>query len=220
MQMFKNRVLPVVIGAGVVVGAANIGAYAANGHPLLLGHTNDETSTATVVNHGPGPALSLTTRNDVPPLEVGSQAKVRRLNADRVDGINGGQVTAYTYSLPQIFDTQSFDVTFPKLPSGHHYVASYWLQADMKVANDGIVCELATQKLHGDPGGEDLAISASRHDFDATAGASAYVSTRNRSVDLGCHTDSNTANIDSVFFGQVTFVPVGKAHVAQAKPLL
>lgn len=37
MSMLKNRVLTVVMGAAVVVGAANIGAYAANGHPLLLG---------------------------------------------------------------------------------------------------------------------------------------------------------------------------------------
>lgn len=214
--MLKNKILPVVIGAGVIVGAANIGAYAANGHPLLLGHTNHESRTAAVVNHGPGPALSLTTRDDTPPLEVSSQAKVRRLNADRVDGINGGAVTSYTYALPEVFDTESFSMTFPKLPGRHHFIASYWLQADMNVANDGIVCELQTEKKSGDPGGEDLAISASRHDFLATAGASAYLGTYNRSVSLDCETDSSNANIGSVFFGQVTFVPVGRAHVHEA----
>jgi hypothetical protein len=217
--MLNNKVLPVVIAAGVIVGAANIGAYAANGHPLLLGQANHESHTATVTNHGPGPALSLTTRDDAPPLEVGSQTKVRRLNADRVDGINGGAVTSYTYALPEVFDTASFSMTFPRLPGRHHFIASYWLQADMNVANDGIVCELQTEKKSGDPGGDDLAISASRHDFLATAGASAYLGTFNRSVTLDCETDSHNANIGSVFFGQVTFVPVGRTHLGQATVL-
>lgn len=216
MHTHTSRLLAVVAGAAVVVGAANLGAYAANGHPLLLGHANSESRTATVVNHGAGAALSVVTRDHTPPFEVSSPAKVTRLNADRVDGISGGQVAAYTYSLPEVFSTGSFTMTFPHLPRARTFVASYWLQADMTVANDGIVCELLASKLTGDPGEDDLAISASRHAFLATAGATAYVSTHNRSIALTCDTDSENATIDSVFFGQVTFVPVGRTHAREA----
>lgn len=216
MHTRTHRVLSVVAGAAVVVGAANIGAYAANGHPILLGHGNNETRPTTVVNHGSGAALSVTTRDDTPPLEVSSQAKVARLNADRVDGMNGGDVSAYTYALPEVFDRQSFSMSFPKLPTGRHYVASYWLQADMNVSTDGVVCELLGTKLKGDPAEDDLAISASRHAFQATAGATGFVSTHNHVVTLECETDSGDANIGSVFFGQVTFVPVGRAHLHEA----
>jgi hypothetical protein len=45
MSMLKSRLMSVVIGAAVVVGAANLAAYAANGHPLLLGHANAESRT-------------------------------------------------------------------------------------------------------------------------------------------------------------------------------
>lgn len=216
MDTLTSRVLAVVTGAAVVVGAANLGAYAANGHPLLLGHGNGESRTASVANRGAGPALALTTRSDSPPLAVSSPAKVARLNADRVDGIDGGQVAAYTYSLPEVFGKETFTMDFPKLPRARTYIASYWLQADMTVASDGIVCELMATKLSGDPGEDDLAISASRHAFLATAGATALVSTHNRSLSLTCTTDSENATIDSVFFGQVTFVPVGRTHTHEA----
>lgn len=216
MFTLKNRVLPVAVGAAVLVGAANLTAYAANGHALLLGHDNNESHTATVVNHGPGAALSVVTRDDTPPFAVSSPARVKRLNADRVDGMDGGTVTAYTYQLSQVFDTGSFSQRFPHLPRGKSYVASYWLQADMNVADDGITCELDALKRSGDPGGEDVAISDSPHGFGATAGATGFLSTRNRSVTLDCATDSHDANIGSVFFGQVTFVPIGKQHQAEA----
>jgi hypothetical protein len=38
-------------------------------------------------------------------------------------------------------------------------------------------------------------------------------------VTLDCETDSHNANIGSVFFGQVTFVPVGRTHLGQATVL-
>jgi hypothetical protein len=214
MSTLKNRVLPVVIGAAVVVGAANVAAYAADGHALLLGHLNSEAHTATVVDHGPGPALSLTTRDDVPPLEVSSQAKVRRLNADRVDGVNGGDVTALDYQMPQVFGASSFSISFPGLPNNRRYVASYWVATDMTVGNDGISCALDATKRTGDPGGESLGITESPHDFLATAAATTFISTHNRFVTLDCSSESNSATIDSLYDGQVIFTPVGKQRIA------
>ena len=37
MPYLRGRVLPVTLAAVVLVGGANLAAYAANGHPLLLG---------------------------------------------------------------------------------------------------------------------------------------------------------------------------------------
>ena len=37
---------------------------------------------------------------------------------------------------------------------------------------------------------------------------------------LDCATDSHDANIGSVFFGQVAFVPIGKQHNAEAVNVL
>jgi hypothetical protein len=98
----KNRVLPIVIGAAIVVGGANLTAYAANGHPLLLGHKNSESSTARLSNSGKGPALSLRSGKKSPSLAVSSSKLVRHLNADRVDGENAAdlETRAVTWTIP------------------------------------------------------------------------------------------------------------------------
>lgn len=84
--MLKNRILPVMAGAAIVVGGLNVASYATNGHPLLLGKSNAETRTATVANSGKGPALSLKSRAKSPSLAVSSSKLVTHLNADKVDG--------------------------------------------------------------------------------------------------------------------------------------
>lgn len=86
--MRGNRIVASVLGAAVIVGGINIAVYAANGQPLLLGRTNTETSPAVVKNTGNGAALALRTRSSAPPLTVSSGKKVRKLNADKVDGFS------------------------------------------------------------------------------------------------------------------------------------
>jgi len=102
MHALKHRVLPVLVGAAVVVGGANLTAYAANGHPLLLGHKNAESSTAGLSNSGKGPALSLHSGRKSPSLAVSSSKLVKHLNADRVDGMQGAdlQTRAITWTIP------------------------------------------------------------------------------------------------------------------------
>ena len=205
MLHINGRVLPVLLAATVLVGGANLASYAADGHPFLLGHANDETHSAVVTNHGPGSPLSVT-----------SGARVARLNADTVDGINGGNVTAYTYNLREVFSARSFRQGFPGLPSGQNFLVSYWLDANMTVGSDGLFCEIEANKLRGDPATDEIATTESRHDFLVTNAATAFVTTRNRALDLFCDTDSNNSTIDSIFDGSVTFVPVGRSHVRQA----
>jgi hypothetical protein len=102
MSHVRGRILPVLLGAALLVGGANLVAYAANGHPLLLGRTNHAVGTTTVVNDGRGPALSLQSGRKAPPLSVTSRTMVTHLNADTVDGLQGKslQTNARTFAVP------------------------------------------------------------------------------------------------------------------------
>ena len=102
MSYLRGRVLPVTLAAVVLVGGANLAAYAANGHPLILGGSNSETKTASVSNTGKGPALSLKTSKKSPPLAVNSSKVVKHLNADTVDGKHAKdlQTQATTWTIP------------------------------------------------------------------------------------------------------------------------
>jgi hypothetical protein len=96
-----GRVLPVVIGAAVVVGAANLTAYAANGHPFLLGGSNSESRTATLTNTGHGPAVAFKTSKSAPPFSVTSHKVVKNLNAAKVDGLDASVIgRAYKFVIP------------------------------------------------------------------------------------------------------------------------
>jgi hypothetical protein len=136
MSGVRGRVMPVLAAAVVLVGGANLAAYAVNGHPLLLGGDNHAVGTTTVDNDGHGPALMLKTRKDAPPMAVTSHRMVRHLNADLVDGLPGGalRTRSWTYRIGGDSDEGPTVVkTFPGLPPGQ-YLASYnmvaWLYAD------------------------------------------------------------------------------------------
>jgi hypothetical protein len=101
MKVLQGRVAPVVLGAAVIVGSINLAAYAANGHPLLLGGSNSETKPSAVTNTGSGSALTLKTSTKAPPLTVNSTKVVKNLNADTVDGVSASSlgVNAVRYVL-------------------------------------------------------------------------------------------------------------------------
>ena len=139
-HLLKGRVLPVVIGAAALIGAANLGAYAANGHPLLLGHANAETSTAGLSNSGTGPALSIHTSKKSPPFAVNSGKTVKRLNADRVDGQHAAdlETRATTWRIPV---GPMVQYALDGLPSG-----TYQTTLDVTVADtDTATCYLFEQ---------------------------------------------------------------------------
>jgi hypothetical protein len=98
----KNRILPVLAGAAVVVGGLNVASYAANGHALTLGAKNTESRSTTLATSGKGTALSLTSGKKSPSLAVSSSALVTHLNADRVDGKHAAdlQTQATTWTIP------------------------------------------------------------------------------------------------------------------------
>ena len=122
--MFRSRIVPVLVAALVVVGGLNLVAYAANGRPLLLGQHNRETTSTSLRNPGAGPALRLRSREAAPPLAVSSTKKVARLNADRIDGLDGRQlgVRLRTYLIGGDGDENDVVKTFPGLPTGRYWV--------------------------------------------------------------------------------------------------
>jgi hypothetical protein len=131
----RSRVTTVLLAAGLLVGGANIGAYAANGHPLLIGRHNSAHGTTVLTNHGHGAALNLHARKGIPALAVDSKRKVRHLNADRVDGRNAASLanTLVSYALPTNNSGGSVTYTFPSLPAGLWQV-SFFVNRTLKAS--------------------------------------------------------------------------------------
>lgn len=120
------------VGAGVVLAAAaamagtgigsvfNLGrSNSVNNGSVLKGHAKD--AMLTVRNRGSGTALRLRVRAGKPPFTVNSATRIRHLNADRIDGVNGsklqkkcekGAVLGYSWVIAP---DGSYDMT--KIPS-------------------------------------------------------------------------------------------------------
>jgi len=139
-NMLKNRLVSVMAGAAIMVAGLNVASYAANGHPLLLGHSNSESKPASVSNTGKGPALSLHTSKKSPPLAVSSSKLVKHLNADKLDGLHATslQNNVRNYVIPG-GTTLPFGLALNNLPKGH-YIASF--DIGMTTAGTAGICFL------------------------------------------------------------------------------
>ena len=123
MLTLKSKVLPVVVGAAVIVGGANLTAYAANGHAFLLGSHNHASKTTSLAKSGKGPALSLHTSKKSPPFAVNSSKKVKHLNAATVGGLDGKVLAhAYRYVIPPS-TALPLDLRLNNLPKGRYAVS-------------------------------------------------------------------------------------------------
>jgi hypothetical protein len=139
--------MPVLLSAAVLVGGVNLAAYAANGHPLLLGHRNHETKTATVSNSGKGAALSLKTRRSSPPLKVNSSKRVKHLNADALDGASAAALRTTSYLLTDSDTTTSHPAlttwSLSKIPAGR-YLVSWDVNLVPPASGISTVCGITT----------------------------------------------------------------------------
>ncbi|WP_372735478.1 hypothetical protein [Nocardioides sp.] len=127
MTQIRGRVVPVLLAAVVLIGAANLAAYAVTGKPLLLGKANTAAKTTTL-KAGNGPALKLKTRANKPPLKVTSKVKVKKFNADLLDGTSAAdlETTARTYrvSTNGAVASNALVFGFPGLPAGDYLVST------------------------------------------------------------------------------------------------
>jgi hypothetical protein len=208
--------MPGLSGAALLVGGADLAAYAANGHPILLGSDNHAVGTTIVHNTGRGPALTLRTRHGAPPLAVSSNRRIRHLNADRVDGLSGGalRTRAWTYRIGGDSDAGPTVVkTFPGLPSGR-YLASYDMVASLYADGYPMSCWFTTpsqtKAVYGravqDPGGATV-VAASGY-VDATG-----------PVSLTCQASpafDTLSSRETSFDSQVTFLRLDTSSVRWA----
>lgn len=90
MPKFFNGIVVGVVATATLTGTA----YAATGGNLILGRANGAGATTTLKNTGTGPTLSLpAARTGQPPISVSAGAgKAINLNADRLDGLDSGQL--------------------------------------------------------------------------------------------------------------------------------
>ena len=125
MLKLKSKVLPVAVGAAVIVGGANLTAYAANGHAFLLGSHNHASKTTSLAKSGKGPALSLHTSKKSPPFAVNSSKTVKHLNAALVGGKSAADLktSTRTYTVPA-GTLLPFSFSLGGVPQGT-YLASY-----------------------------------------------------------------------------------------------
>lgn len=126
--MKNSRLTTVLLTAVLLVGAANLGAFAATGGPLLLGKSNTSDKTTKLKTTGKGAALSLKSKSDEAPLAVSNDTKVAKLNADSIDGLDSSalRTTSYTYTLSGTSTTNFLRFNLSGLPAGH-YTAAYYV---------------------------------------------------------------------------------------------
>lgn len=87
MRVSRTGAAVTLTAAALLVVGVDYATFATTGDSLILGTLNHSRTTTTLVKNGAGPALRLTSRGTKKPsLAVSSPARVRRLNATRLDG--------------------------------------------------------------------------------------------------------------------------------------
>ena len=123
MSLIRGRALPVLLAAAVIVGGANLAAYAANGGVLVLGQKSSATKTTTLKN-SKGTALSLKSKKGTAPLKVSNSEKVEKLNADQLDGFDGASLQNHPYVITLSGSVADASIDFPitGVPGGNYQV--------------------------------------------------------------------------------------------------
>lgn len=148
--MKLRSTVPALALAGLLVLAVNPAGVSAAAKNLVLGRSNSESRTTTLTNTGKGPALSLRAKPGKAALKVSSTAKVARLNADLVDGVDASALgtSATVYTMPLGAPTTSIGYLIPLDPG--HYQVSY--SAALQGATNGVVdCWLQEALSEGIP---------------------------------------------------------------------
>jgi hypothetical protein len=115
-----TRRLVSALGIGLaLVFALDYASVAATGQSLVLGQLNKAGDTTVVTRTTQGPTLKLNSKPGSPPLAVNRSVRINKLNADRVDGVQGFQLakrsTVSAYEPPGCPSVTSFSTGFQKI---------------------------------------------------------------------------------------------------------
>jgi hypothetical protein len=196
--MTASRALVVTAAVTALVTSLALSAQASGGGWIRLGGHNDAVRTTTVDDHGRGPALRLRTRRGVPPLAVTSSRRVARLNADRVDGMQGQALVthAYIYEIGGDEDWgPNLDKSFPGLPPGY-YLVSY--QMKVRLYNSGVFSCWFTTPTQSQAGNS----SGSAGDYQTTVLTGNALVDARKGITLHCEAGPAFDTIDSSNTGQ------------------
>ena len=149
-------------------------SFAATGQSVILGRVNKADDVTKVVRTTPGPALQLRTRPGTPPLKVNRTAKVAKLNADRLDGLDSSDfaknsvVTAFE---PAACQSATVGTTFAKvldLGTFTKYADDTYLRLDVAGRynvdaqdGNGTTFEVRVDDMPTSIGGASLVVSSS-----------------------------------------------------------
>ncbi|WP_193612387.1 hypothetical protein [Nocardioides lijunqiniae] len=219
--------LTVLLAAVLLVLGFDYVTFAATGSSLVLGKTNTAGKTTQVTNKGAGPALSLRTRPNAPPLKVTSSKKVARLNADALDGLDASQLGTKVYRLEREVDvTGSYATGFTGIPAGT-YAVTY--SVTMTEAGGTAANPRQTECYFDVPGSPGVSTKRGY----STSGSSGYypnltgttVLTNPTSWDFFCSAtpsvswDSVYSPLEIIFTRIDTVRPVGTKPAASGPPL-
>jgi hypothetical protein len=122
MQKLKSGLTALAVGI-VLLAALDWAAAAATGRPAILGHWNQADRTTTIKNTGKGAALDLRAKG--PALKVHNSKRVKKLNADKLDGLTGSDYktnrnTVYQWSVAS--HTGGFTQAIPAQKPGSYLI--------------------------------------------------------------------------------------------------
>ncbi|MGC4110787.1 MAG: hypothetical protein QM747_10265 [Nocardioides sp.] len=214
----KGRVLPVLVGAAVVVTGANIASYAADGHVFRLGARNSEDHATSVTNTGTGPAFRFNTGDGIAPFAVNSGVKVAHLNATRLDGLKAGELSrSYRYVLPTGADAGGAAFQASDLPPGHYDVSFDVVTEDQSdTGAPPPVCFVADSA-------HQFAIISAGQVFGGTAiinGSGPVTVTSTGEAGIFCETTGTISSpVGGQFRNMLTFTRVQSVHKGTPAPL-
>jgi hypothetical protein len=122
MQKIKSGLVALTVGI-VLLSALDWAASAATGRAFILGRWNQADHTTTLKNTAQGAALSLKAKG--PTLKVSNGKRIKKLNADKLDGLSGedyktNRNTIYQWSVAQ--HTGGFSQAIPPQAPGSYLV--------------------------------------------------------------------------------------------------
>ena len=123
MQKIKSGLVALTVGI-VLLAALDWAASAATGRAFVLGRWNQADHTTTLKNTARGPALDLRSRKG-PALKVNNGKRIKKLNADKLDGLSVEDYKTNRNTIYQWTATNhvgGFTQAVPPQPSGSYLI--------------------------------------------------------------------------------------------------